>query len=346
MLFKMDTDAVRAMALRLQQTADTLDGSVTAMKTAMQAAGWQSQAREEFMVQLETLLHRQVRTIQVLRLMARAAERKAEQWEAIASVFNGPFVFLEGAWDAVKSFFGGMWADLQSAIDGIKLPSLPSIVLPGISGAIILGGLTTLLPSWNFQKPGWWPFGKQEGVTLYPDQGGVPDGSSPSPANKVDGGVQSPVVDTVQPVKVVEKPYPQPPATPVLEPATNTPSSYTCATYARDRRPDLGSTQSNNEKFADGAAANYIYKFEEKSFQLDSSDKNLKDVIGPGYAVVWEPGACGNDKTYGHVAIVEKVYSDHVVISEAYRINGVYHVRNNRTLTFDQLNHDQVWLIP
>ena len=96
------------------------------------------------------------------------------------------------------------------------------------------------------------------------------------------------------------------------------PSSYSsCARYAAARRPDLGTTQSDNEKYADGAAANYICKFEDTAFQIDDGDNDLTEIIGKGYALVWEPGVGGSHETYGHVAIIEEVHEDYVIVSQA-----------------------------
>lgn len=121
------------------------------------------------------------------------------------------------------------------------------------------------------------------------------------------------------PVKI--KPKPVEPAVkltnPQLKPANPANAGYTCATYAKARRPDLGSTQCNNEKFADGAAANYICKFKDKAFKLKNSQADLTKNINVGYAVVWEPGVQGSNKTYGHVAIVEEVGKDFVVVSHS-----------------------------
>lgn len=96
------------------------------------------------------------------------------------------------------------------------------------------------------------------------------------------------------------------------------PGNYgSCALYAAARRPDLGTTKSSNQKFKDQAAANYIYKFKDKVFQVDSSDTDLTDNLAKGYAVVWEPGVQGSDKDYGHVAIIEEIGKDYVIVSHA-----------------------------
>lgn len=119
-----------------------------------------------------------------------------------------------------------------------------------------------------------------------------------------------------------------------------------CVAYARARRPDLGSTQSDRERYTDEAAANYICKFEEKAFQITKDDVSneeggLTNIIGVGYAVVWEPGVVdGYDKTYGHVAIVEEVYPDRIVISH----DGPSVTQHKKTIYIDELT--KVWLIP
>jgi surface antigen len=111
-----------------------------------------------------------------------------------------------------------------------------------------------------------------------------------------------------------------------------------CARYAAARRPDLGSTQSNQEEFTDQAAANYISKYKATAFQV-KPDVNLTNVIGEGYAVVWKPGVQGANSTYGHVAIVEEIGSDYVVVSHAGWSSGT-----KTKIPIDKLQ--ELWLIP
>jgi uncharacterized protein YukE/surface antigen len=116
------------------------------------------------------------------------------------------------------------------------------------------------------------------------------------------------------------------------------PNNYgSCALYAAARRPDLGSTQSNFENYTDGAAANYIAKYQDTAFQI-TAGVDLRDKVGAGFAVIWEPGVQNSNPTYGHVAIVEKVGKDYVEVSHA------GWSENPKTITISELQ--QLWLIP
>ncbi|MDQ2809057.1 MAG: CHAP domain-containing protein [Chloroflexota bacterium] len=94
------------------------------------------------------------------------------------------------------------------------------------------------------------------------------------------------------------------------------PSNYSsCAIYAQTRRPDLGYTGGA------GGAADYLTKPGLTHYQITANDTNLQDRIATGYAIVWDrnnPSLAGTPGyTYGHVAIVEQIYPDHVVVSQA-----------------------------
>ena len=160
MQIKMDTDAVRAMSGRLRQTADSMNSRLSSIKSSVESAGWQSQAREEFILHLEMLRRSTAQSAEVLRLMAQASDRKADQWEAIANIFNGPFYYLEGIWNSVVGFFSGIGNNIWKAITSIRLPSLPKFVFPSLSAAAIVGGISSIIPKWEWNKPDWWPFGK------------------------------------------------------------------------------------------------------------------------------------------------------------------------------------------
>jgi len=133
--------------------------------------------------------------------------------------------------------------------------------------------------------------------------------------------------------------YPVPPITHTLNPVD--PSKYGdlgCARYAAARRPDLGSTQSNHEDFTDQAAANYISKYNTTAFQI-TAGTDLTNAIGKGYAVVWKPGVDGANATYGHVAIVEDVGKDYVIVSQAGWSTGT-------TMKIPINKLQDLWLIP
>ena len=162
MQIKMDTDAVRSMSSRFRQTADSMDASLASIKATVEAAGWQSQAREEFIMRLEMLRRTSTQSATVLRMMAQAADQKAEQWEAIANVFNGPFHSMGNIWSSVIAFLSGIGGGIWNAITNIQLPSLPRLVFPSISGAAVIGGIASIIPKWEWNPPDWWPFNKNK----------------------------------------------------------------------------------------------------------------------------------------------------------------------------------------
>lgn len=125
---------------------------------------------------------------------------------------------------------------------------------------------------------------------------------------------------------------PQPnrvPAPPALQEAD--PNKYTsCALYAQARRPDLGPTG------GDGGAYNYVDKFKntDNSYQIPAGTTDLNTTpLRKGTAVVWEKSQQGSNKDYGHVAIIEDVGPDYVVVSESgWSSNG------RRTIPIDKLS--------
>jgi uncharacterized protein YukE len=112
------------------------------------------------------------------------------------------------------------------------------------------------------------------------------------------------------------------------------PKKYSsCALYAQNRRPDLGRTQHK-----DGSAYNYINVYKDTAFQINTGD-DLTKKVGKGFAVVWEPGVAGGGEVHGHVAIVEEVGKDYVIVSHAGWRDG--------TITKIPISKLQkLWLIP
>lgn len=136
--------------------------------------------------------------------------------------------------------------------------------------------------------------------------------------------------------------YPKPPTQPILVNTQPAGPSESCVVYAKRRRPDLGGTSTGKKKYTDGAASNYITKFDEKAFKLEKADGDYRNIIGVGYAVVWEPGIPDVTQIHpewGHVAIVEEVGPDYVIVSHSGWGPGT-----RTKFTFSALQH--VWLIP
>lgn len=326
---RMETDEVRMMAANLRRNADAMEAHMTGIQSTVLNTNWQSNARDEFVNNIEILMKGNAQAVKAMRLMARAAERKADQWEAIGNKFMGPFYFLEGIWASVLDHLNNTWQGILNSLGNIRWPSF-ALVSTGL--VTINGWFKNLVPPWDFTPPPWWPFNKKEAndsTSIAPEEVKEEEKASPEP--------KEPIVEEESKTN-----YPVPPNDIGL---VNTNDNRSCARYAASRRPDLGTTQCNNEKYADQAAANYICKFEDKVFQINESENgNLTNVISEGYAIVWEPGH-ESDSTYGHVAIVEEVYTDYVIFSHATKVNGVYTIVQSK-YTFEQLNHEQVWLIP
>lgn len=129
MRFIMDTDQVRVMAASIRQKADVFEEKMISVVTSVKGVSWQSQAREEFIVNLEALLKINANSLQAMRLIPKAAERKVDQWEAIANKFNGPFFPLEGVWNSFLDLLHNTWQGLLSMFGKIKLPSFPLLHL-------------------------------------------------------------------------------------------------------------------------------------------------------------------------------------------------------------------------
>ena len=140
MRIRMETDQVRMMASALRREADTMDGHMASIRASVEGANWQSQAREEYVSNLETLLRVNAQTTQAMRLMAQAAEKKAEQWEKLASKFNGPFEFIGDIWRNFLDHLNNTWQGIINSIGKIKIPEFSLVP----SGAVSTVGLMTL----------------------------------------------------------------------------------------------------------------------------------------------------------------------------------------------------------
>jgi hypothetical protein len=159
----MDTDQVRMMASALRREADTIDGLMASIRASVKGANWQSQAREEYVSNLETLLRVNAQTTQAMRLMAQAAEKKAEQWEKLASKFNGPFEFIGDIWRNFLDHLNNTWQGIVDVIAKITIPAFTFI-------PIVSGQVGDWFESINFPwedgawPPSWAPWLKPEGT--------------------------------------------------------------------------------------------------------------------------------------------------------------------------------------
>lgn len=313
----MDPDQVRAMANTANRTAESIQGHMSQLVSAVRGAEWQSQAREDFIERLETLSRVNTQSMSALRLMANAANQKARQWEAKASRFNAPLEALDGAWASFMDHLNNTWQGLLNSISRVAIGGF----------ALIVGGAANI-GNWfdNIKFP--WERAETPAPTSPETQ---PTPVQPAPA---------PETPPIQP-PAPERRYPYPPNQIALKDAKDIRS---CALYAAARRPDLGSTGTVGPHKME-AAANYAHKFADKAFQIGEGERgNLKDAIGVGYAITWEPGYKSHAE-YGHVAIVEEVHDNYVVISEATKKNGVY-VYNTKPVYFEELANENVTLIP
>ncbi|HNT78446.1 MAG TPA: CHAP domain-containing protein, partial [Anaerolineae bacterium] len=141
--------------------------------------------------------------------------------------------------------------------------------------------------------------------------------------------------ESAESAATIPTPTPETPAPPVQPPSTGKPDKIdgnesvtpdgidprtenpynNCVSYAMDRRPDLGYPGGSS-------AADYITKYNvEKTIgEMANENTDLTTIIAVGYAIVWPAnhrGLRGYDGGCGHIAIVEEVYDDHIVVSHA-----------------------------
>ncbi len=317
----MDPDQVRAMANTATRTAESMQGHMSQIVSSVQGAEWQSQAREEFIERLETLSRVNTQSMSALRMMANAANQKAHQWEAKANRFNAPLEALDGAWASFLDHLNNTWQGLLNSIGGI--------VIGGFT--VIVGGLAGIGKWFDNIKFPWED--EETPASTNPETKPEPTPTQPAP---------EPETPPAQP-QAPERHYPYPPNQIAL---TETKDIRSCAHYAKGRRPDLEACTGFGPHGPNGmGAANYAHKFADKAFHIGEGERgNLKDVIGVGYAITWEPGYKSHSVS-GHVAIIEEVYDNSVLISEATTRNGVY-IYHTRIVLFDELSNENVTLIP
>lgn len=149
----MDPDQVRAMANAATRTAESMQGHMSQIVSSVRGAGWQSQAREEFIERLETLSRVNTQSMSALRLMANAANQKARQWEAKANRFGSTLEAIGSLWSSFMDNVNNTW---QGILDSISKIGIGGIAFIGGGIGVIGGWFDKILPDW--EPPDWWPF--------------------------------------------------------------------------------------------------------------------------------------------------------------------------------------------
>lgn len=321
----MDPSQVKAMAALAERTAGSISDHMGQILSTARSAEWTSQAREDFIERLEALSRVNGKSASSLRLMSRAAIQKADQWESKANRFNSLLERIGSSWSSFLDELNNTWQSLVDSISRVAIGGF-AVISGGIAsiGGFIDGITFPWEHSTNPSEP-----------TLQPEK----------PKTEPDAEQQKPPV--VQPEPVPETPaprsYPYPPNKIQL---TDTNDIRSCAYYAQGRRKDLGAAGKSGP-YPEGAAANYRFKFADKAFQISDGEKgNLKEAVGVGYAITWEPYSKGYPNAYGHVAIIEEVHDNYIVISEATTYPTDHYHYNTRRISFDELNREAIWLIP
>jgi len=334
MQIKMDTDAVRAMSSKFRQTADSMDASLSSIKTTVESADWQSQAREEFIMRLEMLRRTSTQSATVLRMLAQAGDQKAEQWEAIANIFNGPFHNLGDLWNSVLTFFSGIGSSIWNTISNIHLPSLPTFVggaaiglgVSMLSPGMVTGGIHILDPDWKWEKPDWLKkilekdkrSGRGAGGSGGGSWGDNEDPSGVDDRGEISEGGAAAEAPTEPPLSGYDKNSlssgeylksdfnTRPPL-----PKGRTTWKGHCGGYVQGVVPGI-----NTPSVSDGEsrACNWI-----KDYDLDpfAPSNDLRTQLEPGDVVVWDKGQMGASAESGHAAVIVEVHEDHVILAES-----------------------------
>lgn len=103
------------------------------------------------------------------------------------------------------------------------------------------------------------------------------------------------------------------------------PQDYaSCLVYAQNKRGGVPNAGGNDGAFNLLYQGNNVNNKNLKPITTYSNVTDLRTVVAPGWAVVWHKDAArAVDRTYGHIAIVERVDRDTITISQSnVRING------------------------
>ncbi len=352
---KVDPDNLRNISKRLKELSGTMvELANDASSAGNSAPSYEGQFRSRVFPLGSNANSNLTRMVANLEDYAISLEKTAARFEQADNSYSGSLswskllrILREGG---LKGFFDAL--DKQRLLEMTGLLGLGALFLPpmpwnptpvyGSDGSTIsqnLRGIQVIIGKiGNWFKRMWGNLFSKHAVVettpKEPDQ--KPDSSSTIPPKPNNLPQDSPTEPDHQKPR-----YPSPPTSPTLNVATPE-KSGSCAEYARSRRPDLGHTSDGKKEFTDDAAANYKSKFSDTAFRLEPADSDYTSIIGKGYALVWEPGIPNPTEinpTYGHVAIVEEVGPDYVVVSHSGWGPGT-----TTRFTFQQLQH--VWVIP
>lgn len=196
------------------------------------------------------------------------------------------------------------WRFSELSLSGLPFVTVPRVV--ALTTGTVLGGLAAILPQATAVSADW-----AERVWNWLHGRGWKTNEELSPPSSK-GKLYKPV--DIAPLTAERD------AVHSLRPAD--PGQYDqqvgCVQYAINRRPDLRVTDAPIP-----GAADYIPYYEKKgqALRLSGTEVDLRQKVKPGHAVVWPrqhedlKGTAGWN--YGHVAIVEEVYPDHIVVSQA-----------------------------
>lgn len=202
-----------------------------------------------------------------------------------------------------------------------RLGGLPFIPVPRVAvvAGVALGGLTTIflraeaLPTDWIERAWNWLHGR-----------GWHTNAELAPPPQLKGRLYETIMRGLERARNSEQTRPPVDTAPLtaerdaahpLRPAD--PRQGTCVQYAVNRRPDLRVTDTSIP-----GAADYIpYEKKGQVLRLRGTEADLRQRVKPGRAVVWPRGhddLKGTDGwEWGHVAIVEEVYPDRIVVSQA-----------------------------
>jgi uncharacterized protein YukE len=306
---------LRSLASRLDQSAQALDALAGRIGAAWGGLDWEARQKSGLEGPVSQARSRANACAREAEALARFLKQKAERFEEADAAGSQGLNQIAHAiapllrnWEAwmrrVKAMPHTMEQRLKELLGLGSLARYTPLVL-GTATAGLLGGLlagvTTLLPGSAFWKD---RFDGQNALS--------------SSQARLAGAAGSRAPLGVAPVKPYQLPEvlpacPVPP--PVLRPATPS-TGGSCALYAQARRPDLGPCGGNH------GAYNYIEKYANtpQSYRVDETmaSGDLGNTwLRPGTAVVWDRTHPKADPTYGHVAIIEEVGPDYVVVSES-----------------------------